>query len=403
MTRDSSPPPALPRSTLLPLLVVGNLLVVALFAADLASSDRGIVGTGAYWGRDFVNLWTGGRLALNGRLDMLYDLAAYHREQRALFGAIGQHNYSYPPIALFLNLPFALLPYGVALAVWVMGSAALFVAAARPWWCTVSPRPTWLLVLAPAATLNIWAGHYGFLIGSLFLLGFAALPRRKALAGLCFALMAVKPHLAVLVPLVLILRGEWRAFGWAAATVMALVAASVAAFGAGLWEQYLTVTLGVQAALIDPGGSFFGFMATSWASALLRAGLSPHFAWGVQGAVAALAVAGLVLARRAPPVDLALLAATATFLVLPYGFNYDLIVVALVAAMLVERRDLSPGRRMVAMVALVAPQFGMAAAVFGLPLLPAALLALFVLQLRLALSTPIGRAVPAAASEAHST
>ena len=63
----------------------------------------------------------------------------------------------------------------------------------------------WLAVLTPAALMNIWAGHYGFLVGALFLLGWERLDRRPWQAGLFFGLMLIKPHLAILIPLVLLL------------------------------------------------------------------------------------------------------------------------------------------------------------------------------------------------------
>ena len=99
--------------------------------------------------------------------------------------------------------------------------------------------PVWLAVLTPAALMNIWAGHYGFLIGALFLLGWERLDKRPWLAGLLFGLLLIKPHLAILVPLVLLLRAQWSALLSGALTVAVLVAATSAIYGWGVWEQFL--------------------------------------------------------------------------------------------------------------------------------------------------------------------
>jgi alpha-1,2-mannosyltransferase len=344
--------------------------------------DRGIVAGHAYWGRDFVNVWTAGRLVLDGHLAGLYNLPAYEAQQRALFGAIGPHNYSYPPLALPLTLPFAAMPYPVALAAWLGVTGWLFVRAGGDWWRTATGLPGWTLLLTPAATINIWAGHYGFLLGALFLFGWRALDRdRPALAGLAFGLMAIKPHVAILIPLVLLLRGEWRAIAAAAATVGALVAGSVVLFGPALWHDYVGITLGVQARMIDAGASFFRCMSTSLATGLLHAGLPAPLAAALQAAqgIAAAAAVALV-ARAARAQDLALLTATATFLILPYAFNYDLTVVAIAAGALATGPD-AVGRR-AGTLGLVAPQIGMLLALLDLPVLPLLLLALFAAQWR---------------------
>ncbi len=379
--------------------VFGSMIVMTLFIADYRASRHGVIGLSEMWGRDFANIWTGGKLALNGRLDLLYDLDRYRGFEHALYGTVGIHNYSYPPIALFLDMPFALLPYGPALMLWLGGTGLLFALAARPW-LTEGCAP-WLLLLTPAALMNIWAGHYGFLIGALFLAGWHWLPNRPGWAGVCFGLMALKPHVAVLVPVILLLRGDWRTIAAAALTVGSLVMASVVAFGSDLWAQYLTVTSGVQARMIDPGQEFYGLMATSLASALLRQHIPAAIAYGLQGMAfigVALGVTSATI-RGAPPGALALLAATGTFVLLPYAFNYDLTVVMLAALVVYGRPEASPMEKAIALIAFVTPQWGMMASAIGIPLTPIALISLFGVQWH-GLVRP-GRGAPAGAGAAR--
>jgi hypothetical protein len=366
--------------------VIGNLFILVLFARDIVRFDHGLVANNAFWGRDFINVWSAGRLLIEGRLTILYDLPAYHAWQVAHFGAIGQHNFSYPPLVLPLMLPFGALPYAVALAVWTLAGAALFLHAARPWWRAGTGLPLWLVLITPAALVNVWAGHYGFLIGALVLHGWRALERGHARwAGLFFGLLAIKPHLAVVIPLILLVRRDWRTIAVAAATVGALVALSVLLFPPALWQQYLGATAGLQASLIDAGGNFCRYMSTSLATGLIALSVPKSLALMCQAALGIVAAAAVVQAARACSLrTTALMAATATFLILPYAFNYDLTVVALAAVLLLARGNLTGVEQRLALGGFVAPQVGMTLSGFGVPGIPMLLLGLFTVQCRLA-------------------
>lgn len=401
---DETPSTRLPQaSPVIPsalIWVFGSLIALMLYIIDFRNSHHGTISLSEMWGRDFANVWTGGTMALTGRLDILYDVDRYHAFEHALYGTIGIHNYSYPPIALFLDIPFALLPYGAALALWLVGTGSLFVLAARPW--LPEGRLSWLLLLTPAALMNIWTGHYGFLIGALFLAGWHWLPKRPRWAGICFGLMVLKPHVAVLVPIILLLRGDWRTIATAALTVGLLVLMSALVFGPELWTQYLTVTAGVQARMIDPGMEFYGLMSTSLASALLRQHVPAAIAYGLQGTAMIGVAIGVTVAtvRGTPPATLALLAATGTFVLLPYAFNYDLTIVILAALVAYGRPDASLTEKAVALTAFLTPQWGMVASTIGIPLTPIALISLFTVELRRQISR--GRDGPAGAGAARS-
>lgn len=374
------------RSELAAAFVIGNLFVLGLFVRDILAFDHGIVATHSYWGRDFVNVWTAGRLLIEGQLTILYDLPAYHAWQVAQFGPLGQHNFSYPPLVLPLMLPFGALPYPLALAVWTLATAALFLHAARPWWRDATGLPAWLVLATPAALVNVWAGHYGFLVGALLLYGWRALEGGHARrAGLFFGLLAIKPHLAVLIPLVLLVRREWRAAFTAAATVGALVGVSLLVFPPALWQQYLGATAGLQASMIDASDSFFRYMSTSLATALIAVSVPHGIALACQAVLGLAAATAVALAARTCSLrTAALMAATATFLILPYAFNYDLTVVAVAAAMLLARDEPSGIEQRLALGGFAAAQFGMALSGFGLPGIPLLLVGLFGVQCRAA-------------------
>lgn len=379
--------------------VIGSVLVLVFVTRDWVLTSNGIIDHSVVWGRDFINVWTGGHLIRDGQFATLYDPQAYSAFQRSLFGQVDPHNYSYPPTSYPLAAALSLLPYPLALAIWLTATGALFAVAARPWW-PQGAGPYWLAVATPAALINLWAGHYGFVMGALFLLGWQHLDRRPVLAGMCFGLMLIKPHLAVLVPLALLIRGDWRAIGAAAATVTVSVLVTALLFGITPWTDYLFRTLGLQATMIDAHGKFFGNLSTSMTTALLESGVPWAVAAAFQAMTALLGILLVALAafRRAPTRDLALLVATCTFLVLPYAFSYDLTVVAIGALWVLTRPGLSGLDERLAMLGFVAPQLGIAAALVGLPLMPFMLVGLAIAQFR----QFSGRADPAAAAAARS-
>ena len=363
--------------------ILGASFILCFAVHDLLMTHGLVIGGLNVWGRDFINVWTGGHLVREGKLSTLSDLSAYQAYQRHLFGPIGEHNYSYPPVTFPLASLMSYLPYPLALITWQVAGAAFFFWTAKPWW----PRragPAWLAVLTPAALLNLWAGHYGFLVGGLFLLGWRQVElRRPTFAGICFGLMLIKPHLAILVPLALALRREWRTIAVAAATTFILVAVSTWAYGAQPWYNFLFGTSKFQAGLINGNGSFFESMSTSPATAMLEIGAGWTLALIVQFSFAAGGLWAVASGSRDAPLRLyALLTSTATFLVLPYAFNYDMTVPMIGALTVMETVDRSTMNWRLAFYGFIAPQLGMALAAAGIPLMPLLIAGLTLAQFR---------------------
>src|SRR5215510_13891265 len=58
-------------------------------------------------GGDFVNIWSAGRIALDGKTDDLFHVEPYHKDQEELFGRPLPHfNWSYPPHLVPWLMPF---------------------------------------------------------------------------------------------------------------------------------------------------------------------------------------------------------------------------------------------------------------------------------------------------------
>lgn len=354
-----------------------------LMIHDVMVLDHGKMFGVAYWGRDFVILWTGGQLVDQGAIDTIYNLSAFQAKIASLFGDLDPMGYPYPPVTFPIAGAFGLLPYWLAQPTWFLVTGGIFLYASRPWW-SVRMGPTWLAIVTPAGLMNIWAGHYGFLLGALFLLGWDRVERNPRLAGVFFGCMLIKPHIAILVPIALAIRGKWTTVGAAATTVAALVGLTSLLYGWNSWVDYFVRMVGPQVGLISAKHGFFTYMSTSTTTAVLRLSNNPRLAFVAQLAMSLTALALLfVAARRKSAVqDLALLTATLTFLVLPYGFNYDLTVVMIGAWTAVSRSDLPIGWRLAAAPAFLAPGIGLLLASLQVPATPLMLLMLALVQFR---------------------
>ena len=171
--------------------------------------------------------------------------------------------------------------------------------------------------------------------------GLIALDRRPILSGALFGLLSIKPQLGVLLPLMLALTGRWRTIFAAVITVALLLALTSLAFGPDVWAAYVKDAMPVQTKVfLRDYENFMVHMPTAFMNARV-AGLSlPVAAWlpALLSLAAVMAVVWTFWHRR--DVDLAnALLVTATFLVTPYAFNYDMVVFGWVVIKLMDRGD----------------------------------------------------------------
>ncbi|WP_375410333.1 glycosyltransferase 87 family protein [uncultured Methylobacterium sp.] len=241
-----------------------------------------------------------------------------------------------------------------------------------------------MLALAPACLINAVGGQNCFLTASLLLGGLLALDRRPILAGILFGLLTCKPHLGLVLPFALLALGAWRTIGAAALTTLALVAASVGAFGIEPWQHYLGATSAFQYSLLERFSGFYPYMMASVFAGARTAGLGMSAAWILQAAVS-LHVLGLtvwaVRRTRDPRLRAGVLAAAAMLLT-PYAFNYDLTAVAAILTWRLFRADgeEAPGR--VTILAWVLPAMIMPLQMHGFGGGSLVLIALFAVLIR---------------------
>ncbi len=202
------------------------------------------------------------------------------------------------------------------------------------------------------------------------------------LAGVLFGLAAFKPQFGLLIPLVLLVTGEWRTIFAAGATLSILAAVTALAFGPEVWSDWLAASARAQSAM-DSGVIGFAKMQSPFAAAKLL-GATSALALAVQLVVGLAVAATLVRAgwRRQYSMALAAAMLAGTPLVTPFVLDYDLVLLAFPLAWLATR-EFRAWEKIVCLAVFVAPAFARPLAVAtGVPIMVPLLIALFVLLIR---------------------
>ncbi len=316
------------------LVILAAMLGLA-FVSYVATSHGGLDLFGRPVGTDFASFWTASQLALEGQGPKAWNPVAHHAAQIAVFGKGASYAaFFYPPPYLLVCLPLALIPYGPALGVWLLATGLAWAAVTRAW--LDAPRD-WLLVLTfPAVLLNIGHGQNGFLTAAL--LGGAALlsPSRPWLTGVLIGALIIKPHLAVLTPLFLLLTGNWRAILSAALTASALCLLSLIVFGPAAWQAFFESSALARLALEQDLVGYAKMQSAFAAARLLGAPL--NLAWGLQAVSALVAIIGMwriTRMTRGQASGAALVCAT--LLTTPFLLDYDFTLLGVPLAWLFNR------------------------------------------------------------------
>src|ERR1041385_3523582 len=306
---------------------------------------------------DFVNVWSAGKLALEGHPALAWDWDVQKRLQVDLLGQgfIGHFAWHYPPPFLFVAAFLAQFPYAVAFIAWVSASLVPYLVAMR----AIVGRPFgWLLAAAfPVVLTNTLVGQNGFFTASLIGGMLVLLPTRPVLSGICLGLLSYKPQYGLLFPLVLIAASQWTVFFTAGVVAVAMAALSWLAFGTESWQAFLHWLPMFSQAFLTEGRAPWGKMQSIFA--LVRyCGGSETLGWAFQWVMIVTVATALVLlwrSRACYSLKAAALA-TGTLLVTPYLFLYDVMVLA-IAVGFVVRIGLSDGFRSYELPALGAMAF----------------------------------------------
>lgn len=277
---------------------------------------------------DFLSHWITARLVVTGRAVETYQDEANNAVARAEVPSdpssppYNLRGNAYPPTMMVVLAPLGYLSYTTAYRVFMGVSLCVLILMAWSW-------GRMLAVGAALAFSGTWlcafAGQNGLLTGGLLGLGFALLARRPTLAGVCFGLCCVKPQFGLLLPLLLLVGREGRAFLVASVTVLVLVGLSLL-IGGGLpvWEAFFRDGTAAAENILDAWHLWSRFSSVH--GALRQQGVDRTVALAFQVASALLAVMAVVTVwvRTSQPGIRAASALFATLLCVPVVYDYDL-------------------------------------------------------------------------------
>ena len=240
---------------------------------------------------DFSAFYAGGKLA--GTSNLYVPQAAFDVERKAMGCVMENLIFIRPPFYALLMWPLAQLPFMPALVLWrILGLAAV---GAFIW---MWPDDKWIAAVACAWYLPLAANFtmgqdVAFLLVLLLGAYYCLKSGKQSWAGILFGLCAIKFHLFVLLPLLIIHKRLWRTLpGISCVGIVALTASYIA--GGRQWvEQYRAALHDLR---MDP---------YPWNMVNLKALLYDHSGWLIPSAAVIVLISWYVIYKGSLEISLA--------------------------------------------------------------------------------------------------
>jgi len=283
--------------------------------------------TGLSMFEDIGQYWAAAHLVLQGHPAGPYVEALQSQSELQVYRSAIYQPFLHPPIFLLLLLPFGMLPFLWAVAAFTLVTGAAYLAAIYQ-----ATDSIWMVIAAfafPAVLLNFVDGQDAMLTAAIIGGGLTLMDRHPRIAGLILGLMIIKPHLALAVPIALVLTRRWNVLGWAALSAYVLLLLSITVFGWGAWNAFLASTH-VGRYVLEQGSVWAAGKIQSIFVVVRQSGGSVRTAYIVQllSAGAALGVFVWALRRNVSPAVERSLIVLVSLIATPYLWPYDLVVLA---------------------------------------------------------------------------
>jgi len=338
---------AYPRIFMLVYILVG--VAFGTGAMKIASPD------GSAFGFDFMNVYAAGVAVHEGRPVDAYDWKGQGERERRIDESLNKNPevvpdtgakpyyylpWLYPPTFLSVGWLFALLPFLAALAAY---SAVGFLAYGAVLYKIIAERhkaAIWATAAFPGLYVNLLAGQNGAMTTALLGAGLLFLDKTPIAAGIFFGLLSYKPHLFVLVPLVLFAGRYWKALAATLVSAGVCASLSLAAFGLDSWLAFIQGLGSARSVFLESDGAFrwLGIMHSPFSAVRLLGG-SVQAAYAVQTGIAVCVVFILlyIWSRKATSLSIRASALCGVILLAsPYSFGYDQVLLALPIAFLAK-------------------------------------------------------------------
>src|SRR5579864_4986687 len=202
---------------------VGLLVGLIVIAFDLWRAAPAYVANYAVV-NDFRLAYAAATVGVHSGYGHLYDLAAQKLAIESLGAGFNPQPFISPPPLAWLVTPLLLFPFEAALVAWTV----LLIAALVWTWFLLAPGTGYVRAAHLALMLGVFPVAFGVMVGQPGAWVAAAVATawwlirhdRAVWAGVVLSLVVLKPQLALLVPVCLLVSGHARTFGaWFVATV----------------------------------------------------------------------------------------------------------------------------------------------------------------------------------------
>ncbi len=294
---------------------------------------------GANAAPDFDAFRIAGLMAREGRLAEAYDAETFMSEFTRDLDGPQRFLWMYPPHYAFVAAAVSLPPRAIGFALFGLASLAAYVACVR----RLAPEG-WeftLIVFLPPALANLLIGQHGLMIGALAGLFVLTARARRDSMGAAFALLSLKPHIALGPGLIFLTLLTRRRVAACLAAGGGLAALTTIVFGPSVWLAFLTADGGASVLTAEETYNLKKFISFFGVFASME--IPPAIALAVHAAAALATIAALAAYKKsgAPEHHLWGVGLIALAPVTPYAYEYDLMTAgagfALIASDIVAR------------------------------------------------------------------
>jgi alpha-1,2-mannosyltransferase len=288
-------------------------------------------------GTDFSQFYTLGSVGLAHRAaDLFNEEAQAEITARRVPGAAGiRYIPLYPPQVSIFFAPLAVLPYGVALVIWLALSALLYGLCCYALWraCPRLRNERWTVLLLAIAFpgffhLIVWGQTSAMALACFTVTLFLLRDDRPFLAGLALGCLIFKPQLGIAAAFVFAYTRAWRVIAGGMLSAAAQLAVPALYYGAESVRAWVRIMSSVVYNVVEFRPYQAHSLRTFWT--MLIPGRTLPFALYVLSALAILGLTAAVWSHR-PALPLALRYSSllvASVLVAPHLIVYDLVILA---------------------------------------------------------------------------
>lgn len=268
---------------------------------------------------DFLNIYSGASLALEGRFADLHDVDVQLEREHRIFPTLASLvPFVRPAFYAVALAPLALLPYNVAFVVWIMLQSLLLIACwVWGWWKFGSGALVFGSMFLPTA-LGIATGQDCVVLLALLIVAFELAERERLVwSGVVLALMLIKFHLILLWPLALLCTRRWKMLVGFCVGVCVEIAISVALGGMHGAQNYVALLRNKSLDRLSPSPELMisqqGFLTN----------LGIESTWAAVAIVAIVVLIFAVAVRNAPLWRVFALTSVASLIIVPHVYGYD--------------------------------------------------------------------------------